>query len=306
MLATFVQALVSGLAVGGVYALIALSFSLTFTVTRTLNFGQGEVISFGAFVVVAFLAFFAVDGNLHALPFDASEGWRYPAAVLAAAVAGAFVGLLVFLIAIRPFAGQNNLNWVVSTIGFGIILQNFGLLAFGAQPVNVPSPLGDGILRIFGAGIRPQELLVIVAAIIIMVGYDLVMRRTRIGKAMLAVAFSPSTARLMGINVRAFMFAAFALSCGIAGLSGALIAPISTASLYIGFGFALKAFSAAIIGGLNNPRGCIIGGFMLGLIESHVALWQAQLREIVLFGLIIVVLAIRPNGLFGSTTVEKV
>lgn len=306
MYSTYVQALVSGLAAGGIYALIALSFSVTFTATRTLNFGQGEVVSFGAFVGVTVLVLVSVGGNFHALPYNASEAWRYPAALVVAGILAGLVGVLVFLMAIRPFAGQPGLNWVVSTIGFGIILQNLGLMTWGAQPVNVPAPFGDGIIRFLGAGVRPQEILVIVSAFAIMFAYDMVMRHTRVGKAMLAVAFSPSAASLMGINVRAFMIAAFVLSSAIAGIAGVLISPISTASLFIGMGFALKAFSGAILGGLNSPRGCMIGGLIVGVFESYVALWQAQWREILVFVLIIAVLAIRPNGLFGSSTVEKV
>jgi branched-chain amino acid transport system permease protein len=170
----------------------------------------------------------------------------------------------------------------------------------------VPSPLGDDVLRIAGAGVRPQELLVLACAILIMVALDLVMRRSRIGKAMMAVAHSPQIASLMGINVGLVMIGAFALSSGLAGVAGVLIAPIASASLFMGIGFALKAFSAAIIGGLNNPRGCIYGGFILGVLESAVGLWQAQWREIVVFGLIILVLAFRPAGLFGQAAVDKV
>lgn len=134
------------------------------------------------------------------------------------------------------------MNWVMSTIGFGVILQSIGLTVWGPAPVMVPSPLGDDIIRIAGAGVRPQELLVLASAIVIMVALDIVMRKTKIGKAMMAVAHSPQTASLMGINVNAIMIGAFALSSGLAGLAGVLIAPIASASLFMGLGFALKAF----------------------------------------------------------------
>ena len=110
----------------------------------------------------------------------------------------------------------------------------------------------------------------------------------------------------MGINVTAFMVGAFFLSSALAGLSGALIAPIASASLYVGLGIALKGFSGAIVGGLSNPRGCVLGGFALGVLESLVNLWQAQWREIVVFLLVILVLALRPYGLLGHHTAEKV
>lgn len=306
MLDVYIQVLLSGLAVGGVYALIALGFSITFTTTKTLNFSQGEFISFGAFIGVTVLLLVSGLTGVTAVPDEAAAAWRYPAAVIAAGAIAGFMGIMIFLVAVKPFAGKAGMNWVMSTIGFGVILQSIGLAIWGPAPVRVPSPLGDDVLRIAGAGVRPQELLVLVSAILIMVAFDLVMSRSRIGKAMLAVAHSPQTASLMGINVNAVMIGAFALSSGLAGIAGVLIAPIASASLFMGMGFALKAFSGAIIGGLSNPRGCIYGGFMLGVIEAGVGLWQAQWREIFVFCLIILVLAFRPAGLFGRATVDKV
>ena len=132
------------------------------------------------------------------------------------------------------------------------------------------------------------------------------MRRTMVGKAMRAVAHNPGVASLMGINVSALMIGAFAVSSALAGLSGFMLAPIAQASLFMGLAVGLKGFSAAMIGGLNNPRGCVIGGFILGVLESFVNLWSAQWREVAVFALVILVLAIKPNGLFGSKTVEKV
>lgn len=309
-MSTLLQLVVSGLAVGGVYALIALSFSITFTTTKTLNFAQGEFVAAGAFLGVTVLYLLAkmsgIAPNFASLPVAASAGLNYPIAVLAVGVMLGVLGLLIFLAAIRPFAGQTGMNWVMSTIGFGIIVQSLGLAIWGPAPVNVPSPLGDDVIRIMGAGIRPQEILVFVVALVLMIGLDQVMRRSRIGKAMRAVAANPQVAALMGINVTAMMIGAYALSSVLAGIGGLLIAPITSASLFLGMGIALKAFSGAIVGGLDNPRGCIFGGFLLGLLESGVALWNAQWREIVIFGLIIAVLAIRPNGLFGARSLDKV
>lgn len=309
MLATYLQALVSGLAIGGIYALIALSFSITFTTTKTLNFAQGEFIGVGAFLGVTILYALSASGDagsFAALSPAASGGFSYP---VAAAVVGAVLGtlgILLFLAAIRPFAGKPGMSWVMSTIGFGIILQSLGLAVWGPAPVNMPSPFGDDVMRLGGAGVRPQEIVVLTVAVLLMVVLDLVMRRTRMGKAMRAVAYSPQVAALMGINVTLVMAGAFALSSALAGIGGVLVAPVASASLFMGMGIALKAFSGAIMGGLDNPRGCIFGGFALGLLEAGVALWQAQWREIAIFALIILVLAIRPNGLFGARTLDKV
>jgi branched-chain amino acid transport system permease protein len=217
----------------------------------------------------------------------------------------ALMGVLLYYVGIRPFAGKPGLSWVVSTIGFGIVLQSIGLAMWGPNTVIVPSPVGDHLLSFFGARIRLQEVLVLVAALVVMFIMDWAMRRTILGKIMRAVAHSKSNATLMGINVSAVMIGAFAVSSALAALSGLLIAPIATASIYMGLGFGLKGFSAAIVGGLTNPRGCVIGGFAIGAIESLVNLWQAQFRDIVVFAIVILVLALRPNGLFGAQGTDK-
>ena len=307
---TLVQVLVSGLAIGGVYALIAMSFSITFTTTKTLNFAQGEFVALGAFLGVTALYLLARTGGgevaFASLPPWASAGLAYPVATLVAGLVLGVLGLLLFAVAVRPFAGRTGMNWVMSTIGFGIIVQSLGLAVWGPAPVNVPSPFGDDVIRVAGAGIRPQEILIFLVALMLMLGLDLAMRGTRLGKAMRAVAANPQAASLMGINVAAMMLGAYALSSLLAGIGGLLVAPIASASLFLGMGIALKAFSGAIVGGLDNPRGCIIGGFALGLLESGVALWSAEWREIVIFLLIILVLAVRPNGLFGAQSLDKV
>ena len=139
-----------------------------------------------------------------------------------------------------------------------------------------------------------------------MLVFDRVMNHTMVGKAMRAVAANGSVASLMGINTNAVMIGAFVVSSALAGLSGFLLAPIAQASLFMGLTVGLKGFSGAMIGGLSNPRGCVIGGFVLGVFESMVNLWQAQWREVAVFALVILVLAFRPTGLFGKKMVEKV
>lgn len=299
------QALVSGLAVGGVYALIALGFSITYTTTRTLNFAQGEMVTAGIFVWIGTLLWLLNRPLSVTATFADAPLWLLIAAALGATLLMGVLGALLYLLAIRPFAGKAGMSWVVSTIGFGIILQSTGLAVWGAGTFVVPSPFGDQLIRVMGAGVRPQELLVFFTSLVVMVGFDWTIRHTMLGKVMRAVAQNKQVASLMGINVPYVMMGAFFLSSALAGLSGILIAPIATASMFMGFAFGLKGFCAAMIGGLSNARGCAAGGFMLGLLEAYVNLWQAQWREIVVFGLVILVLAFRPSGLFGKTLVEK-
>lgn len=302
-----IQALISGMAVGSAYALVALGFSITFLTTRTLNFAHGEFVSAGAFIGLSIL-FLSLGKPISSTSFGDLDvqTWMQLAAVLCAVLVMGVLGCLLYLLGVRPFAGRPGMAWVMSTLGFGVILQSLGLAIWGPKPVVVPSPVGEEMIRWLGIGIRPQEVLMFVVALIVMAVFEYAMRQTLVGKAMKAVAHSTQTASLMGINVQAFMVGSFAVSCSLAGLSGFLLAPIAQASLYMGMAVGLKGFSGALIGGLSNPRGCMLGGFVLGLLESVINMWQAQWREVAVFALVILVLAIRPNGLFGRAMVEKV
>ncbi|QDL38174.1 branched-chain amino acid ABC transporter permease [Rhodoferax sediminis] len=307
MTEALLQAAISGLAVGGAYALVALGFSITFTTTKTLNFSQGQFVSAGAFVGMSAL-FLLLGKPVGSTTFgDAVPGAT--AQLLALVATLGIMGLLgwvLYAIGVRPFAGRPGMGWVISTLGFGVVLQSIGLAIWGPKPVVVPAPMGESVIHFFGAGVRPQELLTLAVAVFIMIVFDLVMNRTMVGKAMRAVAANGSVAKLMGINTNAVMIGAYVASSALAGLSGFLLAPIAQASLFMGVIVGLKGFSAAMIGGLNNPRGCVIGGFVLGVFESMVNLWQAQWREVSVFALVILVLAFWPTGLFGSKAVEKV
>ncbi|GAB1575318.1 branched-chain amino acid ABC transporter permease [Bordetella petrii] len=307
MAEALLQAIISGLAVGGAYALVALGFSITFTTTKTLNFSHGEFVSIGAFAGMS--ALFLMLG----IPVTATSfGGALPSATAQLlALAGVLaamgaLGWLLYLVGVRPFAGRPGMAWVMSTLGFGVVLQSIGLAIWGPKPVVVPSPVGDTVIRYLGVGVRPQELLTLGVAIAVMILFERVMNHTMVGKAMRAVAANGNVASLMGINTQAMMIGAFVVSSALAGLSGFLLAPIAQASLFMGLAVGLKGFSGAMIGGLGNPRGCVIGGFVLGVFESLVNLWHAQWREVAVFALVILVLAFRPTGLFGRKLVEKV
>lgn len=300
------QAVFSGLALGGIYALVALGFNITHTTTKTFNFGQGEFLAVGTLIGASIVFLLAGKDITDGLLVTDVTFTRYTLGVVGSIVVLGMFGALLYFTAVRPFVGMVGLAWVMSTIGFGIILQNTALAIWGPTPIVLPSPLGDDVIRIGGAGIVMQEVLVLVASIITMYLLDLVLRKTKLGKAVRAVAHSSNAATLMGINVKAIVVLAFVVSSALAGMAGMLVAPITTASVFIGLTIALKAFSAAIVGGLNNPRGCMLGGFLLGLLEALVGLWQAELREISIFVLIILVLVLKPEGLLGQRHVEKV
>lgn len=300
------QAVFSGLALGGIYALVALGFNITHTTTKTFNFGQGEFLAVGTLIGVSTVLLLSGKDITEALSVSDVTLTRYGIGLISSIVILGLFGVLLYFTAVRPFVGMVGMAWVMSTIGFGIIIQNTALAIWGPTPIVLPSPLGNDVIRIGGAGIVPQEILVLIASILTMFCLDLVLRKTKLGKAVRAVAHSRTAATLMGINVMAIVIFAFVLSSSLAGMAGMLVAPITTASVFMGLTIALKAFSAAIVGGLNNPRGCMLGGFLLGLLEALVGLWQAELREISIFILIIVVLVLKPEGLLGQRHVEKV
>jgi branched-chain amino acid transport system permease protein len=300
------QALLSGLALGGIYALVALGFSITHTTTKTLNFGQGEFLVAGSLVAVGTLLLISGESQTGVLTSADVNLLSYGMALVVSLAVLGVLGVILYFTAVRPFFGSAGMSWVMSTIGFGIILQNTALAIWGPGSMAMPSPLGETVIRIGGAGIRPQEILVLAVTAVVMLALDHVLRRTRIGKAVRAVAANRQAAALMGINVAAIVVLAFVVSSGLAGLAGLLIAPITTASVFMGLSIALKAFSAAIVGGLTSPRGCIAGGFLLGCVEALVGLWRAEMREITIFALIILVLVIKPEGLFGQKPFEKV
>jgi branched-chain amino acid transport system permease protein len=299
------QALISGVAVGAAYALVALGFNITFSTTKSLNFSQGTFVSAGAFVGVSILLWLSGKPANASIGNATVYGWQQGLAVAAALGVVGLLGIMIYAVAVRPFMGKAGMSWVMSTLGFGVILESAGLAVWGPGTMTMPAPLGDEVIRVFGAGIRPQELLVLGVTLAVTIAFELVMRKTMVGKAMRAVAHNRQVASLMGINVNAVMIGAFFVSSALAGLSGFLLAPITSISLFMGLMVGLKGFSGAIFGGLSSPRGCMLGGFLLGILESLVSVWQAQSREIVVFLLVILMLAIRPNGLFGAKTVEK-
>jgi branched-chain amino acid transport system permease protein len=299
------QALISGVAVGAAYALVALGFNITFTTTKSLNFSQGTFVSAGAFMGVTILLWLSGKPANASLGNATVSAWQQGLAVLAALGVVGLLGIMIYLLAVRPFMGKPGMSWVMSTLGFGVILESAGLAVWGPGTMTMPAPVGDGVVRVFGAGIRAQELLVLGVTLAVTIAFEVVTRRTMVGKAMRAVAHNRQVASLMGINVNAVMIGAFFVSSALAGLGGFLLAPITSISLFMGLMVGLKGFSGAIFGGLSSPRGCMLGGLLLGILESLVSVWQAQSREIVVFLLVILMLAIRPNGLFGVKTVEK-
>jgi branched-chain amino acid transport system permease protein len=208
-------------------------------------------------------------------------------------------------VAIRPVIRHAlSLSWVLSTVAVSIILKNAAVQLWG--PEQVPSPFGETVVLIGSAGIFPQELFIIVAALGTVFAVQLFLRRSLFGKALIAVAYNRNAAAVMGINVRRMVVFAFVLSSALAGLGGILIAPVTFAWAYMGTTPGIKAFAAAIFGGLDNPIGILIGGLVIGVLEQLFGVVNSNLKEGITFFFILTVLAMRPTGLMGRREITKV
>jgi branched-chain amino acid transport system permease protein len=283
---TIVQILVSGIAVGGIYVLVAQGFYITWRTSVTLNFGQGDFLMFGAFVALSCLR----------------AGVPLVIAIALVAACLAVLGIVVERIAIRPVmkAGHAALTWAFTTLGVGVIVQNAAISIWGNSSQNFP-PLFGGkleLLRIGGVGVYAAELVIIALSTLIMLVYLWVLRRTLFGKALAAVAFSGETAALLGINVRRMHVLAYVIASVLAGLCGLLVGPISVVHPFIGLNFALKGTAAAILGGFASPLGIWVGGLLLGVIELSSNLVSSQFGDLYPFLVIVLVLVFRPSGLF--------
>src|SRR4249919_3090841 len=286
------QAVVSGLSIGSVYALIAQGYYITFITTGTLNFGQGEFLMIGALI---------------GLTCYLTLGLPYALAALGAVAVTAAMGVGLERTAIRPVMRHAlSLSWVLSTVAVSTILKNAAVNLWGPEQIKFPSPFGEAVLQIGSAGIFPQELFIIVAALGTVFAVQMFLRRSLLGKALIAVAFNRNAAAVMGINVPRMVVFAFVLSSGLAGLGGILIAPITFAWAYMGTVPGIKAFAAAIIGGLENPIGILIGGLAVGVLEQIFGIINSNLKEGITFLFVLLILAVRPTGLMGRKEISKV
>ncbi|BET13450.1 branched-chain amino acid ABC transporter permease [Pandoraea sputorum] len=290
----WISALVAGLGLGSMYGLMALGFHLTFAVSATVNFAQGSSMMLGAVL---------------AYTFSQTLGWPMPLAVAAALALCAIYGLIVERLAVQPFVRRGSSAWLMATVALGIVLDNLVMLTFGTEPRSLPSPLAQSALQIGGAGlgVYPLQLLIPVVGLALAGVLHYVLRRSRWGIAMLAVVQNRDAARLMGIPIRRTIAGAFAVSTLLAGIAGVLIAPLFNVQADMGTVFGLKAFAVAILGGLSSAWGVMIAGLLFGVAEAMItATLGSGYTQIITFGLVIVLLAMRPDGMFGRAEVRKV
>ena len=288
------SALISGFAVGSMYGLMALGFYITYAVSGTVNFAQGSSMMLGAVLCYA---------------FSQVLGWPIALAIFLALMLCACYGQVVEFVAVRPFVRRGSNAWLMSTVALGIVLDNIVMHTFGREPRSLPSAMAVTPIEFgeLGLGVYPLQLIIPAVGLALAVLLHLVARRTRWGVALLATAQNSDAARLMGIPIKRTISLSFALSAVLAGIAGILIAPLANVSAEMGMLFGLKAFAVAILGGITNAWGVMIAGILFGIAESVVTLTLGSgWTHIITFGLMILALTIRPNGLFGRAEVNKV
>jgi branched-chain amino acid transport system permease protein len=285
-------AIISGLGLGSMYGLIALGFHVTYAVSNTVNFSQGSAMMLGAVL---------------GYTFSVRLGWPLWLAAPAALVCCALFGLVVERALVRPFVERGSNAWLMATVAAGIVLDNTVLFTFGKEPRSFPSVLAAKPVEIFDAGVYPLQLIIPLVGLGVAVVLHVVFRRTRFGKALLAVVQNRDAARLMGINANLCVSASFMISTALAGLAGLLIAPLFNVNSDMGTLFGIKAFAVAILGGMGSAWGVVLAGFAYGLMEALVTAFLGSVyTQIVVFTLVILALALKPNGLFGRAAVNKV
>ncbi|XWX02443.1 branched-chain amino acid ABC transporter permease [Aggregatilineales bacterium SYSU G02658] len=293
--AIFFQALIGGLVVGAIYALIAIGYNLIYATTRVLNFAQGEYLAVGA---------------LLGYTFQVTLKLPTPIALLGVVLAMIVVGLITERLIMVPVRRVGGYAWILTTLGVSIIIRNVLAIIYGAEPVN-PPPLFDGRITFSGLFITYQQIWIIVAALLLMLLNELFAHRTFLGKAIRATAYSYNVAALMGIPVGLTIQLSFILSAIVTGLAGTLIAPIVFADANMGLILGLKGFVAVVVGGLGSARGALVGGIAVGLLEGFLravlpSLLQTSFNwsNIVVFALLALMLLFRPKGLFGQTVAD--
>ena len=291
---TILQNLINGISIGSVYAIIALGYTMVYGIAKMLNFAHGDVIMIGAYIS------FCVTNYL-GLPTFVS--------ILASMVVCTVLGIAIEALAYRPLRGTPSLAVLITAIGVSYFLQNAALLIWGASP-KVYKSLVEGQLELMGGELKISwvTILTVVACVIIAVGLTLFTNKSKMGKAMRACSEDKGAAQLMGINVNRTISLTFAIGSALAAIAGVLLCSYTTSLMpTTGSMPGIKAFTAAVFGGIGSIPGAFLGGILLGVIEALAKAYiSTQLSNAILFAVLIVVLLVRPAGLLGKFVPEKV
>ncbi len=303
---TFVQQLINGLTIGAIYALIALGYTMVYGILRLINFAHGDIYMVGAFAGF-FLAY-----QLGYVGTPSLVGLSV--VLIGSMLIAALVGMGIERFAYRPVRKYSRMTTLITAIGVSLLIENLGVVIFGGTPRAFPELMRNETYRLFGnAAISKTQLLIFGVSVVLMLVLQWIVYRTKVGTAMRAVSFNLNSAKLMGINTDAIIVFTFALGSALAAAGGVLTAQYNpTIYPLMGIITGLKAFVAAVLGGIGNIPGAVLGGLVIGVAETMVVAYGSDIglassyRDAVAFTILILVLLLRPSGLLGATVQEKV
>ena len=292
---SFVSYILNGISLGSVYAIIALGYTMVYGIAKMLNFAHGDIIMVGSYV-----AFIAIN----------SMGLPVPVSILLSVVVCTVLGMVIERVAYKPLRHASKLAVLITAIGASYFLQNVALLIFGANTKSFTSIVGNGSVQLAGGALSVTmvTIVTVIACVVIMIGLMAFMKYSKAGHAMLAVSEDDGAAQLMGINVNATIALTFAIGSGLAAIAGVLLcSAYPSLTPYTGSMPGIKAFVAAVFGGIGSVPGALIGGIILGIIEIlGKAYISSQLADAIVFAVLIVVLLVKPTGILGKNIQEKV
>jgi branched-chain amino acid transport system permease protein len=306
---TFFQQIINGLVLGSLYALIALGYTMVYGILNLINFAHGDVLMVGA--LTALTSILLLQANFPDLP-----AWLLlVAGMLVAIPTCVVISLIIERVAYRPLRGAPRLAPLITAIGVSIVLQTVAMLVWGRNYMTFPSLLPSDPIHLFGATVTVTKLVVIGLSAVIMVGLMVLVNRSKLGRAMRATAENPRVAGLMGVDPNLVIMITFAIGASLAAVAGVMLAATySVAHFYMGFMPGLKAFTAAVLGGIGNIPGAMVGGLLLGLIESLGAGYIGDLtggvlgshyQDVFAFIVLCAVLIFRPSGLLGERVADR-
>lgn len=286
------QYIFSGFATGAIYALVGLGFAIIYNATGIINFAQGEFVMLGGMFTISLI-------NTVRLPLVAA----IPCAILLTTI----VGMVFERLAIRPLKSAPPLSLVIITIGGSILIRGVAMLVWDKNTHALPGFSGDEPIEIFGASLLPQHLWIFSVTIVVIGVSKFFFNHTISGKAMRACAYNSRAASLIGIDVRRMVLFSFIISSAMGALAGIIIAPLTMTAYDVGIMIGIKGFCAAIIGGMSSGFGTVLGGLILGVLESLGAgLVSSGYKDAIAFVILLLILFVRPKGLFTNTDTERV
>jgi len=290
---TFIQQVINGLSLGSVYALVALGYTMVYGIIKLLNFAHGDVYMVGAFVGYFIISNF----NLGFLP-----------TLLVTMIITGVIGVIIYQVAYRPLRNSSRIASLITAIGMSYLLQNGMIYFAGPQTRSFPQIINNQTYNFGPIQISTMQILMLITTILLMIGLQLVVQKTKLGKAMRAVSNDPEAAQLMGINANQVITFTFFLGSILAGAGGVLVGLYyNTITPTMGTGPGLKAFIAAVVGGIGSVPGAMIGGYLIGMTEVMVsAFGNSMIRDAVVYLILIVILLVRPTGIIGKSKTEKV